>query len=255
VPRALAFVRDVPSSFARAIAATPAAIDVARAREQHAAYVDGLRWLGYGIETIPADDTLPDSCFVEDTAVVAAGVALITRPGAASRRPEVAAVTTALAAQTHLRVVRMEAPATLDGGDVLRLGDRFYVGRSARTNDAGIAALFEAFAPARFDVIALDSIDHLHLKCVCSPLAPDIVLVAAGAFPRGTFGEVRVVQAAEGEPYASNAVARIERALVAAGHPGTRDALERAGFTVRELDTSEIRKADGALTCLSIRLD
>src|SRR5262249_11399391 len=134
----IAIVRDIPTTFACALCAAPphTPIDVARARAQHAAYRTAL---GVPVTLIAADDTLPDCCFVEDTAVIAAGIALITRLGAPTRRAETAAVETALTGLVE--VVTMEEPATLDGGDCMQVGNTIFVGRSARTNDAGIARL------------------------------------------------------------------------------------------------------------------
>jgi dimethylargininase len=251
-PRAL--VRAVPATFDRALSARAPdpAIDVARARAQHAAYVEGLEWLGYDVETVPADDRHPDCVFIEDTAVVARGVALVTRSAAASRGGEGDAVAEALAA--HVRVERMRPPATLDGGDVLRLGATLYAGRSPRTNAAGVDALAATFAPAGLTVVPVAIDGMLHLKCACSPLSDERLLLDPSALSQATFQAASVCVPA-GEAYAANAVARAGRVLLSAGHPGTRRALEDAGLEVRELETSEFRKADGSLTCLSLRLD
>ena len=250
----IALVRDVPATFDRALSARPPdpPIDVARARAQHAAYTEGLRWLGYQVEVVAADDAHPDCVFIEDAAVAAAGIALVTRSGAPSRQGEAEAVAAALA--PHARVIRMEAPATLDGGDVLLLGRTFYAGRSPRTSDAGIGALAAAFLPAGFGVVPVAVGEVLHLKCACSPLSAERLLLDPALLAASSFAAEPVLVPA-GEGYAANCVARDGRVLVSAGHPGTRHALEAAGFAVRELETSEFRKADGSLTCLSIRLD
>ncbi len=252
----IALVRGVPSTFARALVARPPAvpIDVARARAQHAAYVAALRSLGLAIVELPADDAFPDCVFVEDTAVVARGAALVTRPGAVSRRGEVDAVAAALAGRVE--VARMEAPATLDGGDCLRIGDAIYVGLSARTNAAGAARLAEVFGPRRLRVRTVQRPPGaLHLKSVCSPLGDDCVLVAAGTLPASAFPGARVVEVPADEARAANAVACAGGAIVAAGCPETRALVEAAGLRVVPVDTSELAKADGALTCLSILVD
>jgi dimethylargininase len=243
-----ALVRDVPGSFPRAVTAHPP--DPPRA--QHAAYVDALAALGLAIVRVPADEACPDCCFVEDTAVVAGGAALLTRPGAPSRRAEVAAVRAALNGKLALH--DMAAPATLDGGDVLRLGRVFYVGRSARTNGAGVERLREVFRDHRVVEIPVDRV--LHLKSACAPLGDDAVLVADGAISGAWFGgTARVIVAPAEEAFAANAVAFRGRALVADGAPRTRELVERAGITTIAVDTSELRRADGALTCLSIICD
>jgi dimethylargininase len=248
----IALTRPVPASFANALcAAAPSEpIDYERARQQHAAYVAALRDAGAQIEMLPAADALPDSCFVEDTAVVAAGVALITRPGAPSRQAEPAATADALRSRYELAYVR--EPATLDGGDCMRVGTTIYVGRSARTNDAGIARLAEVFEPRGLRVVAIDMPSGvLHLKCVCAPLGDDRATLADDSIPRSAF-EHDVVRVPADESYAANVLAIGDRVVVADGFPRTHEALTRAGFRIVPLATTEFRKADGALTCLSI---
>jgi dimethylargininase len=233
----IALVRDVPDSFPRAIASRPLAIDVAVARAQHAAYVAGLEWLGLEVVRLPADEACPDCVFIEDTAVVARGVALVSRPGAASRRAEVEPVAAALS--RWCEVLRTEEPASFDGGDCLIAGDALLVGLSSRSNAAGVARLREVFEPRGLGVVAVAMPPGvLHLKSVCAPLGDGRVL------SRVPLPEVEVVHADD-----ANVVAWRGRALVP---PGTAAAVEAAGLEARTVDTSELRKADGALTCLSI---
>jgi dimethylargininase len=243
-----AVTRSIPASFAQALSAVPPdpAIDVALARAQHAAYCAALAACGVAVETLAIDEACPDGCFVEDTAVVVGDRALITRPGARSRRAETAAVAAALA--RWLDVVTMPEPATLDGGDCLRLGETLYVGRSARSNALGIARL----AVLGLRVVAVDLPPGvLHLKCVCSPLGDDRVLLAEQSIPAATF-DAAVVWVPAAETYAANAVAVGDHVIVAAGYPRTHEALAAAGFTVHAVPSSEVRKADGSLTCQSI---
>jgi dimethylargininase len=247
-------VRGVPLSFASALSAAPPdpPIDVARARAQHAGYVAALRRLGADVIELPADEACPDCVFVEDTAVIAGGIALLARPGAASRQAEPAAVHAALAAR--LPVETMEAPATLDGGDCARLGRTLYIGRTARTSAAGAARARTVFGRVGVDVIEVPVTGALHLKSVCSPLGDDAVLVADGALPRGTFRGVRELIVPADEAPAANVVVIGRAALVAAGFPRAAQLVADAGFEPVIVDTSEMRKADGALTCLSIVL-
>lgn len=244
----VAIVREVSASFDRALTMTPLAapIDVARARAEHAAYVAALRAAGAEVVVLPAEDALPDACFVEDCAVIAGGLAVIARPGAASRQAEPPAVRDALA--RLLPVVEMTAPATLDGGDCLRLGDRLYVGRSARTSAAGAAFLREVLAPRGVEVIELAVASGLHLKSACSPLGDDAVVVLAGALPPGTFPRQLVVSDAA----SANLVVVGRHALVPAGFPEAAAAARSLGLTPIAVDNTELRKADSALTCLSI---
>lgn len=246
-----ALVRPPSAAIVRAIVRDAAAvpIDPDRVTRQHAGYVAALRAAGLVIVEIPVAPELPDACFVEDQAVVHRGVTVLCRTGAPSRRAEAPEVAAALDPGAYL----VEEPATIDGGDVLALGDRVLVGRSARTNEAGIAALRHAFAGAGIPVYPVDVPGHeLHLKCLCSPLADDLVLVAEGTVDPDAFG-CPVIEVPAEEAYAANAVAVGRTVLVAAGHPETARRVAAAGFEVVAVDTSEIRKADGALTCLSIR--
>jgi dimethylargininase len=250
-----AIVRGVPGSFARALSAVPPdpPIDVTRARRQHAAYVAALRRLGARIAPVAHDDALPDCVFVEDTAVVAGGVALVTRPGAESRRDEPRAVRRVLA--ELVPVETMEAPATLDGGDCLRLGRRLYVGRSDRTNAEGVARAREVFGPRGVEVVEVPVTDTLHLKSVCSSLGENTVVVAEGMLPPDTFAGAREIVVPAAEAHAANLVAHRGHAIVAAGAPWTARLIEALGVRVDVVDTSELAKADGALTCLSILVE
>lgn len=247
-----ALTRSIANTFEGAITMHPRTtpIDVALAREQHRHYVAALEHLGLELVQLSPDDTFPDGCFVEDCALVAAGTALITRPGAPSRRGEVETVRIAL--ERVLRVELTSAPATLDGGDCMRVGRRIFVGRSQRTNEAGIARVREVFGPLGFEVIAVPLDRVLHLKCVCSPLDDETILLADGTLPRETFAGLRVVSIPSHEECAANAVAVGRRVLVAAGFPITQRAVEELGLEAIAVDTSELRKADGALTCLSV---
>ena len=245
--------RAIPTSFPRALARTAPEdpIDVEVARSQHAVYRLALAACGATVDTLAADEECPDCCFVEDTAVIADGIALITRPGAPSRRAEIEPVARALAA--HLEIVRMAEPGTLDGGDCMVVGDAIYVGRSARTNADGVAQLAAAFPRRR--VVAIDlPAEILHLKCVCSSLGGDRMLLAEGALPASLFAAT-IVEVPADEAYAANAVALPGGVIVAAGFPRTHDALAAAGFEPYPVPVSEVRKADGALTCQSLLID
>jgi dimethylargininase len=242
-----ALLRSISSTFANAIASQPVSIDVERARRQHHDYATALARAGLEIELLPADDAFADGCFVEDCAVVVGTTALITRPGAPSRRGEIAAVRVALA--RTLSIVETEEPALLDGGDCMRVGNRMFVGRSERTNDAGIARLREVFP--ELQVIAVPVRECLHLKSVCSPIG-DRILLSEGTIAPESFHGVEVVMVPAAEGFAANAIALGRTVIAAAGCPATKQVLTGRGFEVIEVDTSEMRKADGALTCLSI---
>lgn len=247
-----ALVRTPSPSLVDALRMAPGpAIDFGRAREQHSAYVAALQTLGLAIMRLPELPACPDACFVEDTAVIYRDAALITRPGAPSRRHEVDTVAQMLAT-IGLEIVRMQPPATLDGGDVMRVGDVFFVGRSARTNDEGIA-LLRSFARAHGASVRVVDLppDVLHLKCHASAIAEDAVLVVEG-LPLDLPPHVRRLDLPRQEAFAANAVACGAGVVIAAHHPRTAAIIADAGFYPRAVDTSELAKADGSLTCMSI---
>lgn len=248
-----ALVRPPGPSYALATRGDPAPIDVARARAEHAACVDGLRWLGFEVVVLPADERFPDGCFVEDQALVVGRRALSLRSGHAARRAEAASVAAALAG-LGVEVASMDgAPGVVDGGDVLQVGRTLLVGRSDRTDDDGRRALQRAFPELEVRPIEVPG-GTLHLKCVCSSPVRGLVLVADGTLPPSAFaglGAEVVVTPAE-EAWAANAVGEGERVLVGAGHPRVAAALSARGLQVRTVDAREIRRGDGSLTCLSV---
>lgn len=226
--------------------------DIERMLAQHREYVRILRSLGIEVTVLDADDRYPDACFVEDTAVVAPEVAVVTRPGAPSRRGEEAAVEPWLAA--HRTIARIEAPCTVDGGDILVMGERVLIGTSARTNEEGAAQLAGIFEAHGMHCTTLDAGDGLHLKSSINALGDYRLLVTPefAEHPELSTFE-RVVIPAE-EAYAGNSLWVNDHVLVPAGFPATRELIERLGTKTIEADVSEFRKMDGGLTCLSIRL-
>lgn len=225
-------------------------IDVERARAQHAAYADALREAGCRVIELAAAPDLPDSVFVEDTAVVLDEIALITRPGAASRRAEVAAVAAELV--RHRPVTRLESPATLDGGDVLRIGRTLFVGASSRTNAGGVAALRDAVAPFHYRVVPVPLSGCLHLKTAVTPVAPDLLLVNPAWIDAHCFGDTRRIEISSDEPFAANALLIGERVLHASEFTTTSRRLRAAGIDVLPVDVSELARAEGGVTCGSI---
>lgn len=226
------------------------AIDVARAGAQHRDYQRALEILGCRLLTLPAEPDLPDSVFVEDVAIVLDEVAVLTRPGALSRRAEVASVAEVL--RSYRPVLAIAAPGTLDGGDVLRVGCTLYVGESARSNAAGIAQLRELLADHGYAVQGVPTRGCLHLKSAVTQLGDDTLLLQPEWVDRDRFADFRVIEVDPAEPHAAN-VLRIGDALVIpASFPRTRQRLLDAGFNVMAVDVSELQKAEGAVTCCSL---
>jgi len=250
-PRA-AIVRPPSDAFARALSSSGAAIDPAWARAQHAAYSDALADL-VELVVLPADEELADACFVDDCAVVVGGRALLTRPGAPQRAAEPERLAGALAGLVDdLR--RMTAPATLDGGDVLRLGRTLVAGRSERTSQDGIGQLtrFAEALGGRVEVAAVPP-GTLHLQSAVTALADDAVVGTAELLEQPALRGVptKVVVPSE-EAAAGNVLAVGTTVVVPAGCPRTAAAVATLGFEVREVDLGEFAKADGGASCLSL---
>jgi dimethylargininase len=227
-----------------------APIDVALARAQHAAYEDTLCAAGCEVRRVAPAPDLPDAVFVEDTAVVLPEVAVLTRPGAESRRAELSAVEAALA--PHRALVRVEAPATLDGGDVLVVGRRVFVGRSSRTNDAGVDRLRALLCPLGYAVEPVAVHGCLHLKSAVTALSDTMLLINRAWTRADAFREFDLVDVHPFEPDAAN-VLRVGEALIyPAEFPRTLERLERRGLPPRTVPASELAKAEGAVTCCSL---
>lgn len=227
-------------------------IDAERARRQHAAYEAALERLGCRVARVAPAPELPDSVFVEDAAVVLDGLAILTRPGAESRRGETAAVADAL--RPWLPVVRVEPPATLDGGDVLVADRTVYVGATSRTNAAAHAGLRAILEPRGYAVRVVPVRSCLHLKTA-------VTLAAAGAFllnpdwvDPAAFPPGAAVPVDPAEPFAANVLALGGRVIAAAGFPRTRARLEALGLEVITVDLSELLKAEAGPTCCSVLL-
>lgn len=250
----IAFLREVSQGLAACelsfLARAP--IDVERARAQHAHYAAELTALGCSVEWLAPLPANADAVFVEDTAVVLPEVAVITRPGVASRRNEVESVAASLA--THRPLRRIVAPGTLEGGDVVRIGRNLYVGASARSNAAGIEQLRTALAPFGYRVQELAMRDCLHLKSAVTFIPPDILLVNAAWVDPRVFDARAVVEVDAGEAFAANTLTVQGVTLLSAAFPRTEQRLRDAGVTTRALDVSELQKAEAALTCMSLML-
>lgn len=252
----IALTREVPDSITRCELTHCAreAIDVVRARTEHAAYERALTDLGFDVVRLPAAPDLPDSVFVEDTAVVLDEVAVLTRPGAISRRPEVATVCKTLAA---LRPVRtLEAPATLDGGDVLVLDREIVVGLSARTNRAGAERLAAFVEPFGYRLRTVPVTACLHLKSAVTRSGVGTLVLNPDWVDPAAFPGWEIVPVDPGEPAAANVlfVDAIGAALAAEGFPRTVERLRRHGLAVETVPAYELAKAEGGVTCCSVLL-
>ena len=225
-------------------------IDIDLARQQHAAYQRLLAELGCQLTVLPAEDAMPDAVFVEDVALVLDEVAVMTRPGAASRRSEGAAVAAAL--REYRPLLAIEAPGTQDGGDILRIGKSIFVGQSARSNAAAVGQLQSLLAAHGYRVESVPMRDCLHLKSAVTAVGDDALLINPQWVSPGAFAGFRMIDIDPTEPHAANAL-RIGDALIyPACFPRTQARLQAAGLNVRSVDVSELQKAEGAVTCCSL---
>ena len=225
-------------------------IDVDLAIAQHAAYEAALAELGCTVRRLDVEPDLPDSVFVEDMALVLDEVALILRSGAPSRRPEAASVAAALGEYRELR--SLTEPATLDGGDVLRLGRELYIGVSSRSTTEGIRQVESYVKPFGYRVHPVGITGCLHLKSAVTQVGEDLLLVNPDWVDGRLFTGMECIQVAPGEPNAANALILSEGVIYPVGHRATARKLEQHGVRLRAVDVSEVMKAEGAVTCCSL---
>jgi dimethylargininase len=226
------------------------AVDSARALRQHADYCDALRSCGAEVITLDTNRQLPDCVFVEDTAIVLDEVAVMMSMGAESRRAEPAGIEPTL--RRFRAIERVVLPATIDGGDVVRLGRTLYVGESPRTNAAGIVTLRAIVERSGYAVIGVPVLECLHLKTACSALPDGRLLVNrewidVSPLPSGSLLDVPAA-----EPWAGDVLVIGDRVIASDAFPGTARLLERCGFDVVQVAVSEFAKVEGGVTCLSL---
>jgi len=230
-------------------------IDLELAAGQHQAYRSALQSLGCRVEALPAEHDLPDAVFVEDTALVFDEIAITTRPGAPSRRAEVASVARVL--QRHRTLRTIEAPGTIDGGDVMRIGRTVYVGQAARSNAAAVEQLRDllgAASPAGsgYTVHAVPTRECLHLKSAVTQVADDTLLINPAWVDASTFAQFRLIEVDPAEEHAANALRIGDGIIYPTSFPRTQRKLEACGIALTIVDVSELQKAEGAVTCCSV---
>lgn len=225
-------------------------IDVAKAIADHERYEAALRSCGARVVRAPEEPTLPDAVFVEDAALVLDEVAIITRPGAPSRRPEIESMAGVLSAYRSLR--RIQPPGTLDGGDVLVVGRTIYVGLSSRTNHDGLTQLGTLVREWGYEVIPVRVNGALHLKSAVTQVAENLLLINDRWVRPECFASIEIMTVAPSEPAGANAL-RIGTAVIYPTHyPETAERLVRAGVRVVPVPCTELAKAEGGVTCCSV---
>jgi len=225
-------------------------IDVAKAIEQHRGYEERLTRLGVHVLRLPAEPDLPDSVFVEDTAIALDEIAVITRPGAMSRQTETESIADALSKFRPLKFI--QPPATIEGGDVMRIDHTLYAGLSARTNREGVLQLREIVEPHGYRVETIETAGCLHLKTGCAYLGRQTILANRNWINVQPLAGFDLINVPEDEPWAANTLTIGDTVLTPSGFPRTRALIEERGFKTQVVDISELRKAEAGLTCLSL---
>lgn len=220
--------------------------------KQHHSYAEALSTAGLELTILDSLPGYPDSYFVEDVAVITRDTAIITRPGAGARRGEIGAIQGALKHFLPLEFIR--APGTLDGGDVLQVGGKAWIGVSSRTNRVGAEQLAVILQNQGHQVTLVPVADGLHLKSDVNGVTEDTLLVTPRFAHRDEFSTMRCITIPEGEDYAANALRINNSLLIAAGYPRTRELLDPLDVQILEVDVSAARAMDGGLTCMSLRI-
>ena len=228
-------------------------IDLAIAQDQHRSYETLLEKLGARVLSLPAEPALPDSMFVEDPAIVLDELAVILPLGTESRRPEASSLAKALSSFRKLAYVTL--PGTLEGGDVLRIGRKLFVGLTRRSNAEGIRQLAAILAPHKYEVIAVPVTGCLHLKSAATHIGGNTLLANRAWFDTGPFAVYDWIDVDPAEPHAANALAFGGTIIFPASFPNTRARLQAQGFHVIPIDISELQKAESGLTCSSLLFD
>ena len=227
-------------------------IDIQRARAQHAEYEAALKQLGLAVLSLPEEPSLADSVFVEDTALVLDECAIILRPGADSRRSETESIARFLS--PYRKLFNIQAPARVDGGDILRVGRQVYVGLSTRSDTNAMEQIQDFLQPYGYEVQAVKVTGCLHLKSAVTQVAEDMLVINPAWVDKKNFAGMKFIEIEPSEPYAANALWLGDTVLYPKAFPRTRKKLMDAGIKIVDVDADELAKAEGALTCCSLLL-
>ncbi|SCL86027.1 dimethylarginine dimethylaminohydrolase family protein [Sporanaerobacter sp. PP17-6a] len=226
--------------------------DFELAKKQHEFYIETLKKCGVKVTILDADEKYPDSCFVEDVALCTKKCAIITRPGALSRRGEEVEMKEVLK-KFYSDIEEIKEPGTVEAGDIMMVGDHFYIGLSARTNKDGAEQMISILEKYGFSGSVVPLNEMLHLKSGLAYLENNNLLIAGEFIKNPVFKDFNKIIIPEDEGYAANCIWVNDHVLVPMGYPKTQEAIKKLGYKVEIVDTSEFRKLDGGLSCLSLR--
>jgi dimethylargininase len=227
--------------------------DYSLALKQHDSYIEALKSCGLEVITIEKNNTFPDSVFIEDTAVLTKEFAIITNPSPKARKEEIVGVIPTIKKQ-YQTIEYIAPPGTLEGGDIMLIGDTFYIGRTARSNEDGIRQFKKIINKHGYNAIIIDVTDMLHLKTGVSFIGNDTVLIVDSLKNHSAFSSYKKIIAEGSEAYAANSLNINGKIIIPEGYPETRNKLEQEGYNLIELDISEYRKLEGGLSCMSLRI-
>ncbi len=227
--------------------------DYSLALIQHQNYINALQQCGVEVTVLEAIEAYPDSCFVEDVALLTEHMALLTRPGALSRQGEVGEIGPIIRTFYKNKCHYITEPATLEAGDVLRVNNHFFIGLSARTNMWGAEQMTDVIIEHGFTASTIQLFDFLHLKTGLSSLENDYILVAGELIDHPQLDHFKQIKIDPSEAYAANCIMVNGTLLMPKDHPKTKKSISELGIPIIELDLSEFRKIDGGLSCLSLR--
>ncbi|MTI69271.1 MAG: N(G),N(G)-dimethylarginine dimethylaminohydrolase [Firmicutes bacterium] len=226
--------------------------DYKKALKQHAEYVKALKQCGVNVTLLEEDERYPDSCFVEDTALLTDKCAIITNLGAKSRKGEQIEIQKVLK-NFYENIEVIQPPGTIEGGDIMMVGDHFYIGLSDRTNKNGANQMIKFLEKYGYtgSVVALNEV--LHLKTGLSYLENNNLLVSGEFIDKEVFKDFNKIEISKEESYAANCIWVNDNVIIPKGFKKAKDAIVKKGYKVIEVDVSEFRKLDGGLSCLSLR--
>ena len=228
--------------------------DYKLALKQHEAYLEALKKCGVGITLLEPNDDFPDSCFVEDVALCTKKCVIITRPGAISRRGEAALPDMKAALEKFFDNIEViKEPGTIEAGDIMMVGDHFYIGRSARTNEEGAKQMIGYLEKYGMTGSMVELKEVLHLKTGLAYIENNNLLVCGEFVTKPDFAKFNRIEIDKDEDYAANCIWVNENVILPEGYPKAKKAVENLGYNVITVDTSEYRKIDGGLSCLSLR--
>jgi dimethylargininase len=223
-----------------------------KALDQHKAYISALQECGLEVDVLPPQEEFPDACFIEDVALLTPQCAIITRPGAPTRRGERDGLHQILG-QYYEFIETVQSPGTVEGGDILAVGSHYFLGLSSRTNAEGAKQVIEILNQYQLSASTIQLQEMLHLKTGVAYLEQDTLLAWGELLFQDQFAPFNILPVPEAEGYAANCISINGQVLVPAGFPRTAGMILEAGYAVREVDVSEFRKLDGGLSCLSLR--